>query len=70
MLITLDNDLPCRCEPRLVGAWQSHCEAGAYYSWTEGPRLEIASSLSLLAMTKKSVAKVLNEDKTSFVFAL
>ena len=53
MFVTLDNNLPCHCEPRLVGAWQSHCKAGACYNWTEEPRLEIASSLSLLAMTKK-----------------
>ena len=63
MFVTLGNNLPCHCEPRLVGAWQSHCEAGACYSWIEEPRLEIASSLSLLAMTK-SVTKVLNEGNT------
>jgi hypothetical protein len=45
----------CHCEPRPVGAWQSPCEAGSFYNWIEKPRLEIASSLSLLAMTKKEV---------------
>ena len=44
MFVTLGNNLPCHCEPRLVGAWQSHCEPGACYSWTEESRLEIASS--------------------------
>ena len=61
IFITLGNHLPCHCEPRLVGAWQSHCEAGACYSWIEGPCLEIASSLSLLAMTKRSVTNHMNE---------
>ena len=44
MFVTLGNNLPCHCEPRLVGAWQSHCEPGACYSWTEESSLEIVSS--------------------------
>ena len=63
MFVTLDNDLPCHCEPRLVGAWQSHCEVEACYNWIEESRLEIASSLSLLAMTERVVTKVLNEHR-------
>ena len=61
MSVTLDSNPPCRCEPRLVGAWQSHFEVGARYSWSKTPRLEIASSLSLLAMTKESVTNDMNE---------
>jgi hypothetical protein len=61
MFVTLGNNLPCHCEPK---AWQSHCEPGAWYSWTEQSRLEIASSLSLLAMTKKRrVTNRMNEYK-------
>jgi hypothetical protein len=68
MFVTLGNNLPCHCEPSTqrheCSAWQSHCEPGACYSWTEGSRLEIASSLPLLAMTRKrSVTKVVNEDR-------
>jgi hypothetical protein len=64
MFVTLDNTLPCHCEPRFVGAWQSHCEARACYSWTEEPRLEIASSPRFIGAPrndKKSVTNHMNE---------
>jgi hypothetical protein len=66
MFVTSGNNLPCHCEPRLVGAWQSHCEAGGCYSWTEEPRLEIASSSRFIGTPrndKKSVTDHMNEYK-------
>ena len=63
MFVTLSNNLPCHCEPRLVGAWQSHCEAGACYSWTEEPRLEIASSSRFIGTPRNDKKSVTNHMK-------
>jgi len=63
MFVTLSNNLPCHCEPRLVGARQSdEVVARAKPVAISETLLGIASAdFASLTMQKGSAIKVLNE---------